>query len=119
MGLGGFAGSSGEPHACELRSLRPEFIDLNSFRLYRAEPVVRVELTRPGIPTQVVVPSVSLAEVLQGTAGTVMVETPSLAVLFNPALDGEGTGSTCPGRTPGATDGSTVPGALTAGSEDT
>ena len=48
-----------------------------------------------------------------------MVETPSLAVLFNPALDGEGTGSTCPGRTPGATDGSTVPGALTAGSEET
>jgi hypothetical protein len=39
-----------------------------------------------GIPTQVVVPSVSLAAVLQGTALTVFVETPSSATLSKPVL---------------------------------
>jgi hypothetical protein len=37
-----------------------------------------------GIPTQVVVPSVSRAAVPQGTALTVRVETPSGATTFNP-----------------------------------
>src|SRR5260370_1125798 len=42
-----------------------------------------------GIPTQVVVPSVSLAALLQGTAPTVFVETPSSATLFKPVSDPE------------------------------
>jgi hypothetical protein len=37
-----------------------------------------------GIPTHVVVPSVSLANVLHGTALTVFVETPSSAILSRP-----------------------------------
>src|ERR1017187_1609687 len=45
----------------------------------------RTLLIGPGIPTQVVVPSVSLAAVLQGAARTVRVEMPSDATLSNPA----------------------------------
>jgi hypothetical protein len=44
----------------------------------------RTLLTGPGIPTQVVVPSVLLAAFLQGTARTVSVETPSDATLSKP-----------------------------------
>jgi hypothetical protein len=40
--------------------------------------------TGPGMPMQVVVPSVSLAEVEHGTARTVRVETPSPATLSKP-----------------------------------
>jgi hypothetical protein len=40
-----------------------------------------------GIPTQVVVPSVSLAAMLQGTALTIFVETPSGATLLKPVSD--------------------------------
>src|ERR1700722_148852 len=45
----------------------------------------RTLLIGPGIPTQVVVPSVSRAVLLQRTAGTVRVETPSDATLSKPA----------------------------------
>ena len=48
-------------------------------------PYRRFDLTLPlGIPTQVVVPSVPRAAVLQGTALTVFVETPSGATLSKP-----------------------------------
>lgn len=40
-----------------------------------------------GIPTQVVVPSVSLAALLHGLAGTVLVETPSSAGLASPVVE--------------------------------
>jgi hypothetical protein len=45
----------------------------------------RTLLIGPGIPMHVVVPSVSLAALLQGTAGTVCVETPSGATRSQPA----------------------------------
>ena len=38
----------------------------------------------PGMPTQVVVPSVSCAAVLQGLAGTIIVEVPSADGLAKP-----------------------------------
>jgi hypothetical protein len=41
-------------------------------------------LALAGIPTQVVVPSVSWAVVLQGFAGTISVEVPSAEVLARP-----------------------------------
>src|SRR5260370_17369637 len=53
-----------------------------------------------GIPTQVVVPSVSLAALLQGTAPTVFVETPSSATLFKPVSDPEISGPPTSGARP-------------------
>jgi hypothetical protein len=53
-----------------------------------------------GIPTQVVVPSVSLAALLQGTAPTVFVETPSSATLFKPVSDPEISGPPTSGTVP-------------------
>src|SRR5258708_13685836 len=55
-----------------------------------------------GIPTQVVEPSVSLAALLQGTAPTVFVETPSSATLFNPVSDPEISGPPTSGAPPPA-----------------
>jgi len=57
--------------------------------VYRAAlPLFAFKLpTGPGIPMQVVVPSVSLAAMLQGTARTVFVETPSSATLFKPVSE--------------------------------
>ena len=49
---------------------------------------------------QVVVPSVSLAAVLQGTARTVLVETPSSATLFKPVSEGEISGPPTTGAAP-------------------
>ena len=43
-------------------------------------------LTGPGIPTHVVLPSVSRAATLQGAARTVRVETPSAATLSKPTF---------------------------------
>jgi hypothetical protein len=59
--------------------------------VYRAAlPLFAFKLpTGPGIPMQVVVPSVSLAAMLQGTARTVFVETPSSATLFKPVSECE------------------------------
>src|SRR3977135_1191295 len=59
--------------------------------VYRAAlPLFAFKLpTGPGIPMQVVVPSVSLAARLQGTARTVFVETPSSATLFKPVSECE------------------------------
>jgi hypothetical protein len=57
-------------------------------------------LIGPGIPTQVVVPSVSLAAVLQGAARTVRVEMPSDATLSNPASVAGSNGPPIPGGTP-------------------
>jgi hypothetical protein len=59
----------------------------------RCSPVVvsdgksgrRARQTGSGIPTQVVVPSVSRADRLHGTAGTISVEMPSGATLAKPA----------------------------------
>src|SRR5260370_29104755 len=53
-----------------------------------------------GIPTQVVVPSVSLAALLQGTAPTVFVETPSSATLFKLVSDPEISGPPTSGTVP-------------------
>jgi hypothetical protein len=53
-----------------------------------------------GIPTHVVVPSVSLAAVVQGLAGTVLVDTPSSAGTERPVRDC-GVGATWPeGKAP-------------------
>jgi hypothetical protein len=49
---------------------------------------------------QVVVPSVSLAAVLQGTARTVFVETPSSATLFKPVSECEISGPPTTGAAP-------------------
>jgi hypothetical protein len=49
---------------------------------------------------QVVVPSVSLAAVLQGTARTVFVETPSSATLFKPVSECEISGPPTTGAGP-------------------
>jgi hypothetical protein len=53
-----------------------------------------------GIPMQVVVPSVSLAALLQGTAPTVFVETPSSPTLFKPVSDPEISGPPTSGTVP-------------------
>jgi hypothetical protein len=53
-----------------------------------------------GIPMQVVVPSVSLAALLQGTAPTVFVETPSSAILLKPVSDPEISGPPTSGAPP-------------------
>jgi hypothetical protein len=64
-------------------------------------PYRRFDLTLPlGIPTQVVVPSVPRAAVLQGTALTVFVETPSAAILSKPASDREISGPPTSGAAP-------------------
>src|ERR1700730_14524926 len=67
---------------------------------------------RSGIPTQVVVPSVSLAALLQGTAPTVFVETPSSATSFKPVSDPEISGPPTSGAPPAiggiASDGAAV-----------
>jgi hypothetical protein len=65
---------------------------LGRHRYWRDMPVVvrsrklpdRAFPIGPGIPTQVVEPSVSLAARLQGAAGTVRVEMPSEATVSNP-----------------------------------
>jgi len=49
-----------------------------------------------GIPTHVVVPSVSLAAVLHGLAGTVLVPTPSSAGTDKPVREEGGEGATWP-----------------------
>jgi hypothetical protein len=49
---------------------------------------------------QVVVPSVSLAAMLQGTARTLFVETPSSATLFKPVSDSEISGPPTTGEAP-------------------
>ena len=58
----------------------------------------------PGIPTQVVVPSVSCAAVLQGFAGTIFVATPSAAGFAKPVVDSAGC-SAVPWTVAGATGG--------------
>jgi hypothetical protein len=54
-----------------------------------------------GIPTQVVVPSVSFAAVLHGFAGTIFVETPSSAGLDKP-VDGVAPSAETPWTATGA-----------------
>jgi hypothetical protein len=69
---------------------RPNESCRNSIVYRAALPLFAFKLrTGPGIPMQVVVPSVSLAAMLQGTARTVFVETPSSATLFKPVSDCE------------------------------
>jgi hypothetical protein len=70
--------------------------------VYRAAlPLFAFKLpTAPGIPMQVVVPSVSLAAMLQGTARTVFVETPSSATLFKPVSECEISGPPTTGAAP-------------------
>jgi hypothetical protein len=68
---------------------------------YRATLAFALRLpTGPGIPMQVVVPSVSLAATLQPTALTDCVETPSAATLFKPVSDSEISGPPTWGAAP-------------------
>src|SRR5260221_6731038 len=67
-----------------------------------------------GISTQVVVPSVSPAALLRGTAPTVFVETPSSATLFKPVSDPEISGPPTSGTVP-AVSGIAAGGAAAAG----
>jgi hypothetical protein len=87
------AGESRELRAGQIATRSPFVLIEPLCRYGRDMPVVtpsrksppRTLLIGPGMPTQVVVPSVSRAALLQGTAGTVRVETPSDATLSKPA----------------------------------